>query len=115
MRCGCASTRRQPLQRPPRMEDYTLRDAAPREAPAIVEMIHRLAIDMANYYGGHAAATDPEAWRSLGTAIAEEIDRGDAQYAVAEAATGEWLGMAGAEITTLKGAYAPRRILQIRA
>ena len=83
------------------MDKMTVRDARHDEAAFIVQMIRHMVVDMASY-GGNTPATDGAAW-------AGELKGHNVKYLVAESANGEPIGVAGAELTTLGGAFAPKR------
>jgi GNAT superfamily N-acetyltransferase len=65
------------------------------------------------HYGGHAPATAESAWERLVRPIADHLTSKDAQYLVAESTQHERLGVVGAELVTLGGAFAPKRLLHI--
>jgi len=94
------------------MDKITVRDARHDEAAFIVQMIHRMVVDMASY-GGNTPATDGAAWEKIAVAIAGELKGNNVKYLVAESANGEPIGVAGAELTTLGGAFAPKKTLHI--
>jgi GNAT superfamily N-acetyltransferase len=91
-----------------------IRDARHEEARFIVQMIHRMVTEMA-MYGGHAPATDEIGLQNLAGVLADEIKENKAKYVIAESAGGDPAGMAGAELTMLGGALAPKKILHIDA
>ena len=94
------------------MDKMTVRDARHDEAAFIVQMIRRMVVDMASY-GGNTPATDGAAWEKIVVAIAGELKGNNVKYLVAELANGEPIGVAGAELTTLGGAFAPKKTLHI--
>ena len=94
------------------MDKMTVRDARPDEAALIVQMIRHMVVDMARY-GGNTPATDGAAWEKIVVAIAGELKGNNVKYLVAESANGEPIGVAGAELTTLGGAFAPKKTLHI--
>ena len=94
------------------MDKITVRDARHDEAAFIVQMIRRMVVDMASY-GGNTPATDGAAWEKIVVAIAGELKGNNVKYLVAESANGEPIGVAGAELTTLGGAFAPKKTLHI--
>ena len=94
------------------MDKMTVRDARPDEAALIVQMIRHMVVDMASY-GGNTPATDDTAWEKIAVAIAGELKGNDVKYLVAESANGKPIGVAGAELTTLGGAFAPKKTLHI--
>jgi GNAT superfamily N-acetyltransferase len=96
------------------MDQFALRDASPEEAPLIVPMVRRMVADMASY-GGHAPAIDEAPWQKLTAALASEIQGGRVKYVIAAVGAGEWAGVAGAELITLGGAFAPKQTLHISA
>ena len=75
-------------------------------------MIRHMVTDMASY-GGNAPATDDTAWEKMTVAIADEIKGNNAKYVIAESANGDPVGVAGAELITLGGAFAPKKMLHI--
>ena len=94
------------------MEEITVRDARHDEASVIVPMIRHMVADMAGY-GGHAPATDETAWTNMTAVIAHELNGNDAKYVIAEPAGGDPIGVAGAQLITLGGAFAPRKTLHV--
>jgi ribosomal protein S18 acetylase RimI-like enzyme len=94
------------------MVDYAIQYAAASDAPAIVKLIRLMVTDMAGY-GGHAPASDPAVWQKLEGGIADEINRRTGLYAIAQSPAPEWLGIAGAQIGMLGGAFAPRKTLHV--
>ncbi len=94
------------------MDKMTVRDARHDEAAFIVQMIRRMVVDMASY-GGNTPATDGAAWEKIVVAIAGELKGNNVKYLVAESANGKPIGVAGAELTTLGGAFAPKKTLHI--
>ena len=94
------------------MDKMTVRDARHDEAAFIVQMIRHMVVDMASY-GGNTPATDGAAWEKIAVAIAGELKGNNVKYLVAESANGEPIGVAGAELTTLGGAFAPKKTLHI--
>ena len=94
------------------MDKMTVRDARHDEAEFIVQMIRHMVVDMASY-GGNTPATDDTAWEKIAVAIAGELKGNDVKYLVAESANGEPIGVAGAELTTLGGAFSPKKTLHI--
>jgi GNAT superfamily N-acetyltransferase len=91
-----------------------IRDARHEETWFVVQMIRRMVTEMA-LYGGHAPATDEIGLRNLAGVLADEIKQNKAKYVIAESAGGDPAGIAGAELTTLGGTFAPRKILNIHA
>ena len=94
------------------MDKITVRDARHDEAAFIVQMIRHMVVDMASY-GGNTPATDGATWEKIVVAIAGELKGNNVKYLVAESANGEPIGVAGAELTTLGGAFAPKKTLHI--
>jgi ribosomal protein S18 acetylase RimI-like enzyme len=94
------------------MDEMTVRDARHDEAAFIVQMIRHMVLDMANY-GGNTPATDDAAWEKIAVAIAGELKGNNVKYLVAESASGEPIGVAGAELTTIAGAFSPKKTLHI--
>jgi GNAT superfamily N-acetyltransferase len=74
-------------------------------------MIRHMVVDMARY-GGNTPATDDAAWEKIAVAI-DELKGNHVKYVVAESADGGPIGVAGAELTTLGGAFAPKKTLHI--
>ena len=75
-------------------------------------MIRHMVVDMARY-GGNTPATDDAAWERIAVAIAGELKGNNVKYLVPESAAGEPIGVAGAELTTLAGAFSPKKTLHI--
>ena len=94
------------------MGKITVRDARHDEAAFIVQMIRHMVVDMASY-GGNTPATDDTAWEKIAVAIAAELKGNNVKYLIAESADGEPIGVAGAELVTLAGAFAPKKTLHI--
>ena len=94
------------------MNEIVVRDASRDDVGFIVQMIRRMLADMANY-GGHAPATDQAAWQNMADGIGDALQGGNTKYAIAESADGEPLGVAGAELITLGGAFAPKKTIHI--
>src|SRR5215475_7448469 len=93
------------------MNEIVIRDASHGDVPLIVQMIHRMVEDLTRY-GGHAPATERAALQKMEAMIAEAI-KGDSKYLIAESADGDPLGVTGAELITLGGAFAPKRTIHI--
>src|SRR5262245_61720159 len=96
------------------MDNIILRDAREGEAGFIVQMIRNMVTDMAGY-GGNAPATDNAAWERIAATIADELKGTSVKYLIAETASGDAVGIAGAELITLGGAFAPMKTLHITA
>jgi GNAT superfamily N-acetyltransferase len=96
------------------MDKFAVRDARYDEAEFIVQMIRQMVTDMATY-GGYAPATEDEAWKKLSIALTTELRGENSKYVIAEAENGDRIGVAGAELRTLGGAFAPRKTLHISA
>lgn len=96
------------------MENTSIRfrDARQDEAPLVVQMIRQMVSDMARY-GGHAPTTDSTALENLTSAITDELKRNDAKYVLVEPTNGDPIGVAGAQLITLGGVFAPKRTLHI--
>jgi GNAT superfamily N-acetyltransferase len=94
------------------MDKVAVRDARHDEAPFIVQMIRQMVADMANY-GGDAPAADDAAWERMSVAVAAELQGQDNKYVIAEGENGDRIGVAGAELRTLGGAFAPKKTLHI--
>jgi GNAT superfamily N-acetyltransferase len=93
-------------------DKIAVRDARHDEARFIVQMTRHMVADMATY-GGHAPATEHEAWETLSVAVAAELHGQNSKYVIAETANGDRIGVAGAELRTLGGAFAPKKTLHI--
>src|SRR5262245_38168892 len=96
------------------MGNISLRDARDDEAGFIVRMIREMVTDMAGY-GGNAPATDNAAWEKIVATIADELRGTKVKYLIAETVSGDAVGIAGAELITLGGAFAPKKTLHITA
>jgi ribosomal protein S18 acetylase RimI-like enzyme len=96
------------------MDNIAVRDARDGEAGFIVQMIRNMVTDMAGY-GGNAPATDNAAWEKIAATIADELRGTGAKYVIAETAGGDAVGVGGAELITLGGAFAPKKTLHITA
>jgi GNAT superfamily N-acetyltransferase len=94
------------------MDKIAVRDARDDEGQFIVHMIRHMVADMATY-GGYAPATDHEAWETLSVAVAAELRGQNSKYVIAEVSNGHRIGVAGAELRTLGGAFAPKKTLHI--
>jgi hypothetical protein len=66
-------------------------------------MIRQMVTDMASF-GGCAPVTEDEAWEKLSVALTIELQGENTKYAIAEAETGDRIGVAGAELRTLGAA-----------
>src|SRR5262249_46452458 len=91
---------------------FTLRDAGPDDARSVVTMIRCMVTDMANH-GGHPPAGDQGSWDKMEAGITEDLGSLRAKFVVAHSGEGEWLGVAGGELVTLGGAFAPKETLHI--
>jgi len=96
------------------MDNIILRDARDGEAGFIVQMIRNMVADMAGY-GGNAPATDNAAWEKVTAMVADDLRGTSVKYLIAETAGGDAVGIAGAELITLGGAFAPKKTLHISA
>jgi GNAT superfamily N-acetyltransferase len=94
------------------MVEFILRDAGLDEAGRIVPMVRRMVADMAAH-GGHAAAEDDAAWDIMTAEIAKDLASPRTKFVAAQSRDGEWIGVAGAELIRLAGAYAPKETLHI--
>jgi GNAT superfamily N-acetyltransferase len=94
------------------MREIAVRDANRDDVGFIVQMIRRMLADMASY-GGHAPATDEDAWRKMAGSIGDALQSGNTRYMIAESDDGEPLGLAGAELIALGGAFAPKKTIHI--
>jgi GNAT superfamily N-acetyltransferase len=94
------------------MNEIVIRDAGHDDVPLIVQMIRRMIEDMA-CYGGHAPATEEAASRDLAATVAEALRGGRTRYQIAQSPDGESVGVAGAELITVGGAFAPKKIIHI--
>jgi GNAT superfamily N-acetyltransferase len=93
-------------------DKIAVRDARHDEAQFIVQMIRHMVEDMAAY-GGYAPATGHEAWEKLSGVIAAELRGQHSKYVIAETPNEDRIGVAGAELQTLGGAFAPKKTLHI--
>jgi len=96
------------------MDNIIIRDARDGEAGFIVQMIRNMVTDMAGH-GGNDPATDNSAWEKVAATVAAELRGTNVKYLIAEAAGGDAVGIAGAELITLGGAFAPKKTLHISA
>ena len=96
------------------MDNIALRDARDGEAGVIVQMIREMVTDMAGY-GGNAPATDNAAWEKIAGTVADELRGARAKYVIAETGGRDAVGLGGAELITLGGAFAPKKTLHITA
>jgi ribosomal protein S18 acetylase RimI-like enzyme len=96
------------------MDNITIRDARDGEAAFIVQMIRNMVMDMARH-GGNAPATDNAAWEKIAATVADELRGTSAKYVIAQTAGGDAVGVGGAELITLGGAFAPKKTLHITA
>jgi ribosomal protein S18 acetylase RimI-like enzyme len=65
-------------------------------------------------YGGHApAAEDAGGWRTVMASVSGALNGVGAKYVIAESADGGRVGVAGAELIMLSGAFAPKKTLHI--
>jgi ribosomal protein S18 acetylase RimI-like enzyme len=94
------------------IDKITVRDARHDEARLIAQMIRHMVGDMASY-GGNAPAADDSAWEKMAAAIADELKGNNTKYVIAESADGVLAGVAGAQLITLGGAFAPKKTLHI--
>jgi ribosomal protein S18 acetylase RimI-like enzyme len=94
------------------MDKITVRDARHDEARFVVEMIRYMVTDMASY-GGNAPATADTAWEKMMVAVADELKGNNTKYLIGESANGDLARVAGAELITLGGAFAPKKTLHI--
>jgi GNAT superfamily N-acetyltransferase len=94
------------------VDEIVIRAAREDETEWMVAMIRRMVEEMARY-GGHAPATAEFAWAGLARTIADQIKSNDAQYLIAESAQHEPVGVVGAELETLGGAFAPKKSLHL--
>jgi len=96
------------------MDNIIIRDARDGEAGLIVQMIRNMVTDMAGY-GGNTPATDNAAWEKVTATVADDLRGTSVRYLIAETAGGDAVGIAGAELITLGGAFAPKKTLHISA
>jgi hypothetical protein len=75
-------------------------------------MIRRMVGDMERY-GGYAATTDQAAWSNLEARVADEIQGTDARYVIAKLDGNDPIGVAGARLVTLGGAFSPMITLHL--
>lgn len=66
-------------------------------------------------HGGPAVALDDDAWRAVGEEIAGDLFAQHVRYVVAETAAGDPVGIAGAKVITLGGAFAAARLAHVSA
>jgi GNAT superfamily N-acetyltransferase len=88
------------------MDKIAVRNARDDEVEFIAQMIRQMVTEMVSY-GGHAPATDDEAWEKLSMALSTELQGENSKYVIAEAENGDRVGVAGAELRTLGAALAP--------
>src|SRR5262245_16721687 len=96
------------------MDNIIIRDTRDGEAGLIVQMIRNMVTDMAGY-GGNDPATDSSEWEKVAATVAAELRGTSVKYLIAETAGGDAVGIAGAELITLGGAFAPKKTLHISA
>ena len=96
------------------MDNIIIRDARDGEAGLIVQMIRNMVTDMAGY-GVNTPATDNAAWEKVTATVADDLRGTNVRYLIAETAGGDAVGIAGAELITLGGAFAPKKTLHISA
>jgi ribosomal protein S18 acetylase RimI-like enzyme len=89
-----------------------VREARHDEAVFITEMVRLMVFDMERY-SGHAPASEQNAWDQLAGCIAEELGRDNIKYLIAEAVDREPIGVVGAKIVTLGGAFAPKKTMHV--
>lgn len=89
-----------------------LRKAMPHDAATIARMARLMVADMAEH-GGHRAAPDDDAWRTVAEEIAGDLFEDHVRYVLAETDAGEAIGVAGAKVITLGGAFAAARLAHV--
>jgi ribosomal protein S18 acetylase RimI-like enzyme len=94
------------------MAEFELRNAGPDDVVPVVAMIRRMVADMASH-GGHAPADDGTSWEKVTAGIAEDLASPRRKFIVAQSGAGERLGVAGGNLVTLGGAFAPKEMLHI--
>jgi ribosomal protein S18 acetylase RimI-like enzyme len=94
------------------IDNIAVRDARHDEASFIVQMIRHMVTDMVSH-GGNAPATDDKAWEKIAAAIADELKGSNAKYLIAESPDSGPVGVAGAELITSGGAFAPKKTLHV--
>ena len=94
------------------MNEIMIRQARTDEASWVVEMIHRMVAEMASH-GGHAAGGADAAKCDLEQPITDELRSEDSHYLVAESPQHERVGVVGAELKRLAGAFAPKQVIEI--
>jgi ribosomal protein S18 acetylase RimI-like enzyme len=94
------------------MGAVTIRNALPEDGSTIIELIRAMVTDIASY-GGYPPATDYSAWEALRCLIVEELLDAKFSHLLAVATAGEIAGIGAAELITLGGAFAPKKILHI--
>jgi GNAT superfamily N-acetyltransferase len=95
-----------------RMNEIVIRDAGHDDVTWIVQMIHQM-VEHLTRYGGHARATDGAASQKMEAMVADALKGGSTRYLIAQSANGDPLGVAGAELITLGGAFAPKKTIHI--
>jgi GNAT superfamily N-acetyltransferase len=95
-----------------RMNEIVIRDASHDDVSMIAQMIRQTVEDMASY-GGHAPATDEAATQRMEAMVGDELKGGTNKYLIAQAADGEPLGVANAELITLERVFAPKRTIHV--
>jgi GNAT superfamily N-acetyltransferase len=96
------------------MGKVAIREAKWDEAGFVARMIRKMVEEMASY-GGSAPAVDSTAWEQMIAAVADELKGNTAKYLIAESVDGDGLGVAGAELITLGGAFATKKTLHLSA
>jgi len=94
------------------MQGFTLREAKSDDARFITQMVRAMVEDMA-HYGGYAPASDAAAWEKIRATIADDLNGNNVRYVIVESAERDQLGIAGAELITLSGAFAAKQTLHI--
>ena len=94
------------------MPEFRLRDVRSDDARLVTPMIRRMVADMASH-GGYAPAGDEASWDKVTAGMAKDLGSPRTKFVVAQSSEGEWLGVAGGELITLGGAFAPKETLHI--
>jgi GNAT superfamily N-acetyltransferase len=94
------------------MAKVAIREAKWDEAGFVTRMIRKMVEEMVSY-GGYAPAVDSTAWEQMIAAVADELKGNTVKYLIAESVDGDGLGVAGAELITLGGAFATKKTLHL--
>jgi len=94
------------------MDEIVVRDVRQDEAKHVMEMTRLMVLDMQRY-GGRIAATDESVWNKIAVDISEELSGDQHKYFIAETANFNRIGISGARVVTLGGAFAPKKIVHL--